>query len=140
MGAILIAGKVLGTYKRSRDIVLASVALRQPELVKVKSSSAAQLPEVTTLDIDNSQVRLLCVLLACGMCANLSHQMLNTLRRRIENVERNICNATSYNFDAQTPSALDVVVQFGRLWALPKEDVRLAWKIVSDAYVLLPIS
>lgn len=112
--ALSISAKMNDTYKRGRDILLASLALRFPDMVKTKSTATSgAIGQVAEADVDPV--------------------VLESERKRLQAVEKMFLESLCFNFHTKPPCLLTLVVKLGRQWGVDKEPCKLAWRLACDA-------
>ncbi|CAO1632028.1 unnamed protein product [Parajaminaea phylloscopi] len=137
LSSLFLACKLNDTPKRARDLVLASLPLRYPELVKQQSSSVQdprpKLREMSLAHIQDSDV---------------DGHLLEAERAKMLSLERSLLD--SIGFDLRIRHNVEAVsrsvLKLGRAWDLSKAFIKAAWKASSDLHrtpsplVYLPVT
>ncbi|KDN52311.1 hypothetical protein K437DRAFT_220855, partial [Tilletiaria anomala UBC 951] len=117
LAALALAAKVNDTYKRGRDVLLASYAIRFPQLVNTKLEAplaSGGIRHVAESDVDA--------------------KALEAERKKLHALEKLFLESICFNFHATASSALTLVVKLARLWRIDKEASATAWCVASDAH------
>ncbi len=156
VASLFVASKLNDTNKKPRDLLLASYALRYPQLVKGGGSSApdaASNPSVSSSappliagqkrkqpsssgieDISVDSPRPLAMAIGSVGENDIDPNILETDRKRLMALEKLILESLCFNFHSNANIALKMVIKLGRRSNLSKSFVRTAWKIAADMF------
>ncbi|KAJ1017766.1 hypothetical protein NDA16_005084 [Ustilago loliicola] len=159
LASLFVATKLSDTHKKPRDILLASYALRFPDLVKGNFSggeaagpssartdtNAAQDPSITALagqkrkhaaDVNavSSSPKPLAMAIGSVAEADVDPYLIEYDRKRLMAHERLMLESLCFNFHSNANLALKMVIKLGRRSKLSKSFIRSAWKIAADMF------
>ncbi|SJX64618.1 related to CTK2-beta subunit of C-terminal domain kinase I [Sporisorium reilianum f. sp. reilianum] len=161
VASLFVAAKLNDTHKKPRDLLLASYALRFPQLVKgggAASASgqdaavAADEPAFPTLagqkrklgtsagggassnGGDTSSPRPLAMAIGSVGEADIDPSILETDRKRLMALEKLILESLCFNFHSNASIALKMVIKLGRRSNLSRSFIRTAWKLAADLF------
>ncbi|SPO31035.1 related to CTK2 - beta subunit of C-terminal domain kinase I [Ustilago trichophora] len=155
VASLFVAAKLNDTHKKPRDLLLASYALRFPQLVKGSSDVAgpsnaaattvAEEPSFPTLagqkrkhptasNADTASPRPLAMAIGSVGEADIDPNILETDRKRLMALEKLILESLCFNFHNNANSALKMVIKMGRRCGLAKSFIRTAWKVAADMF------
>ncbi|CDZ98235.1 CDK9 kinase-activating protein cyclin T [Phaffia rhodozyma] len=121
VSVLYVSCKLHDTLKKPRDIILASYAVRYPELLISKGKGkkgGAGMGMVSESDIDPT--------------------MLEADRTKLLSIERLVLETVCFNFRVQTPFTF--VIKFGKVLGASKLLIQAAWRIAVDSHrTLLPL-
>uniref|UniRef100_V5GS83 Cyclin-like domain-containing protein n=1 Tax=Kalmanozyma brasiliensis (strain GHG001) TaxID=1365824 RepID=V5GS83_KALBG len=143
VASLFVAAKLNDTHKKPRDLLLASYALRFPQLVK-----GADEPTFPTLagqkrkhaavgaptSNDTSTPRPLAMAIGSVGEADIDPTILETDRKRLMALEKLIIESLCFNFHSNANTTLKMVIKLGRRSRLSKSFVRTAWKVAADLF------
>lgn len=153
VASLFVAAKLNDTHKKPRDLLLASYALRFPQLVKGNAAAAEpNLPSApdespfpvlaghkrkhataTAGDISIPSRPLAMAIGGVGE-ADIDPNILETDRKRLMALEKLILESLCFNFHSNANTAFKMVIKLGRRSKLPKSFIRTSWKIVADMF------
>lgn len=134
IAALFVAAKLNDTHKKPRDLLLASYALRYPQLVK---GSEGPLPLAGTKrkhPETSSPPKSLGQAIGSVAEADVDPSIIETDRKRLMQLEKLILESLCFNFHSSAQSALKMVIKVGRRCGLPKSFVRSSWKVGADMF------
>ncbi|SPO30710.1 related to CTK2 - beta subunit of C-terminal domain kinase I [Ustilago trichophora] len=154
VASLFVAAKLNDTHKKPRDLLLASYALRFPQLVKGSSdvagpsNAAATAVEETSFpalagqkrkhptssNADTCSPRPLAMAIGSVGEADIDVNILETERKRLMALEKLILESLCFNFHSNANSALKMVIKIGRRCGLAKSFIRTAWKVAADMF------
>lgn len=156
VASLFVAAKLNDTNKKPRDVLLASYALRFPQLVKGGSAASALETTPTTKTVTDepnfptlagqkrkhaltSAVESLSpnpLAMAIGSVgeADVDPNILENDRKRLMALEKLILESLCYNFQSNACIALKMVIKLGRKSKLPKSFIRTSWKMAADLF------
>lgn len=159
LASLFVAAKLNDTHKKPRDILLASYALRFPDLVKGNfsgrdtagplstradnnvahdptiSALAGQkrknAPDVTT---GSSSPKPLAMAIGSVAEADIDPNLVEYDRKRLMAHEKLILESLCFNFHSSANITLKMVIKLARRSKLSKSFTRSAWKIAADMF------
>ncbi|GAC94862.1 hypothetical protein PHSY_002435 [Pseudozyma hubeiensis SY62] len=159
VAALFVAAKLNDTHKKPRDLLLASYALRFPQLVKgggISSTSDATLATTSTAATDepnfptlagqkrkhavtataetSSSPRPLAMAIGSVGEADVDPNIIETDRKRLLALEKLILESLCFNFHSNANVALKMVIKLGRRCGMSKSFIRTAWKVAADMF------
>lgn len=159
IASLFVAAKLNDTHKKPRDILLASYALRFPDLVRGNfSGSEAAGPSSSRNDVNVAQDPSVALLIgqkrkhtseltsgssspqplamAIGSVAeaDVDSYLIEEDRKRLLAHEKLMIESLCFNFHSNANTALKMVIKFGRRSKLSKSFTRSAWKIAADMF------
>ena len=161
VASLFVGAKLNDTHKKPRDLLLASYALRFPQLVKGSSfasdiaaagpSSSAnapveeatfptlagqkrkQPPTATSTETLSSPRPLAMAIGSVGE-SDVDPSILETDRKRLMALEKLILESLCFNFHSSANTTLKMVIKLGRRCGMQKSFVRTAWKVAADMF------
>ncbi|PWN53178.1 hypothetical protein IE53DRAFT_384361 [Violaceomyces palustris] len=159
LASLFLSSKLNDTAKKARDILMASYALRFPELVKGGGEAIAPRAQRNPMssvgqpllasagskrkgksgDEDfpsKSHEALPPVPAGIGSVpeSDVDQGALENERKRLLALERLFLECMCFNFQLRSQTALNLVVKFGRALKVPKRLCLRAWRIASDTH------
>nr|CDI55051.1 cyclin-like protein [Melanopsichium pennsylvanicum 4] len=161
VASLFVAAKLCDTHKKPRDLLLASYALRFPQLVKGGSSSPvpdalpsasasasasaepATFPTLagqkrkfasTLAEPGLSSLRPLAMAIGSVSESDIDPNILDTDRKRLMALEKFILESLCFNFHSKANAAFKMVIKVGRKCGLDKSLIRSAWKVCADMF------
>lgn len=123
LAAILVACKLCDTIKKAREVIVASFAIRYPDLVKSvpSSSSTTSVHDLSLAAISESDV---------------DPQVLEAERSKVLSLERTMLESVGYDFRIRrnVESVGRGVLKIGKSWGASQAFIRTAWQISSDIH------
>ncbi|TKY88877.1 hypothetical protein EX895_002118 [Sporisorium graminicola] len=161
VASLFVAAKLNDTHKKPRDLLLASYALRFPQLVKgggatsgqdaasavdelafptlagQKRKHSAAIVESSTGRSnggDTSSPKPLAMAIGSVGEGDIDPLILETDRKRLMALEKLILESLCFNFHSNANIALKMVIKLGRKSNLSKPFIRTAWKLAADLF------
>ena len=158
VASLFVAAKLNDTHKKPRDLLLASYALRFPQLVKGSSSASETAPSTASAAVEEPSFPTLAgtkrkhaatassataetaspkpLGMAIGSVgeADIDPAILETDRKRLMALEKLILESVCFNFHTNANIALKMVIKLGRRSGLSKSFIRTAWKVAADMF------
>lgn len=160
VASLFVAAKLNDTHKKPRDLLLASYALRFPQLIKgggdatpagpsnPAQASAADEPNFPTLagqkrkltavpapsDPQTSSPRPLAMAIGSVGETDIDPNILETDRKRLMALEKLILESLCFNFHSNANITLKMVIKLGRRSKTSKSLIRTAWKVAADMF------
>lgn len=144
LACLFLSSKLNDTPKKARDILLASYALRFPELVKGDSESS-KTGEVSSAETNgegagtkrkepSSDSNPFPPFRGSVTDSDIDASVLETDRKRLMALEKLLLESICFNFELRAQTALRLVIKVGRMWQLPKALCHAAWRVAADLH------
>ena len=119
LASLFTSAKMNDTQKRVHDVLLASYALRYPDMLPAPSSSAAAGDWVAHAHVAD---------------ADVDAAMLHQDQSRLLALERLLLQTACFNFRLRAQRVQAWVIKLARRWALAETTADLAWRAACDSH------
>ncbi|PWN20024.1 hypothetical protein BCV69DRAFT_313227 [Microstroma glucosiphilum] len=131
LAALFLACKLNDTPKKARDLIVASYAIRYPDLVKLGRD-----PSSSASGAANRREQLQQLALASVQESDVDAQMLDSERNKVLSLERTLLEEFGYDFKIRhgVESVSRGILKLGRAWGADKDFIQDAWQLASDVH------